>query len=275
MEIGAVEAIPLGSGALRLRLGSPARSVVCKLAAEREAALYRAGLEPALTGAPALLGQSGPLLFLEDLGDRYPDLSDTDTVTAVYRHLGQMHRRFSGRALPPALGAAVTGAEVGEALAAFPRLAPEAAARLTAGPATLVHGDYHRWNLALDAAGAVRLLDWEHAAAAPPVWDLVLLAPGEPGWDGVPRGGFADLALRVYHAAGPLASLPWPDFLRLQRLARLFAAARLARRYAARAAAAATPGAAAAIAAEAERERQRAEAIAMTLETEQAICKSP
>lgn len=270
--------IPLGARSVRLQLGGGG-SLIGKAAGEREAALYRAGLEPGLTGAPALLWQGGNLLFLEDLGEAYPDLTVPADVTCIYRHLGAMHRRFLGAA-PAATGAGGGGggptpAEVLETLAAFPGLAPEAAARLTAGPPTLVHGDYHRWNLALaggqsgpagpPGAGRVRLLDWEHAAAAPPVWDLTLLAPDEPGWDGVPRGRLAELALRVYHQSGPLAGLAWPDFLRLHRLARLYTAARLARQYAARAAAAATPGAAAALAADAERERRRAGQIARQL----------
>jgi hypothetical protein len=251
------------------------QAAVLKPASPRELALYQAGLDPAATGAPALLGWApGPggtaWLLLEGLPEVFPDLADPAAVTLAFRHLAAFHTAYKGRPPGPATAPGspwlVDAAQVSAVLGAFPEtmcLASEATEQLAGGPTTLVHGDYHRWNLLRQGPG-VRVIDWEQAARAHPVWDLVLLAPEEPGWDGVPRGPMAELALRTYREAGPLSHLPWPSFLRLQRLARLFVAARWARVHEARAAAA-PPGAAAVIREHARREKARVFALASLL----------
>lgn len=207
---------------------------VVKAAGATEARLYREGLDPATTGAPALLGAVGDLLFLEELPETYPDFADPADVVTTYRHLAALHHQQFRR----------TG---------WPDR-----------PETLLHGDYHRWNLLKEGA-RIRVLDWEHAAVGHPILDVTLLAPEEPGWDGVPRGALAELALRTYHAAGPLAHLPWPAFLRLQRLARLYAAARRLGAHLERAAAAG-PGAAEALQAHISDEQARMSALAHLLQ---------
>ncbi|MDF2629410.1 MAG: Phosphotransferase enzyme family, partial [Symbiobacteriaceae bacterium] len=172
-------------------------------------------------------------LLLEALPENFPDFSAPNDVAACYRHLANVHTRFihasrvTNSSLEQTASWAVDQAEIARVLSAFPESRPfaEHAGLLTEGPTTLIHGDYHRWTLIL-GHDRVRVLDWEHAGLAHPIWDLVLLAPEEPGWDGVPRGALATLALQRYYEAGPLARLTWSDFRFRQRLARLFVAAR-------------------------------------------------
>jgi hypothetical protein len=168
------------------------REAVLRRAPPHEIELYRSGTLDAKTGAPACLGWTEEYVLLEALPEHFPNFSVVDDVIRAYTHLAALHQHFRH------------------------------------GAVTLIHGDYHRWNLVLDETG-VRVLDWEHARWGRPIWDLVLLAPEEPGWDGVPRGRLAEVALRTYHAAGPLAGLSWSLFLRLQMQARLIVAARWAR----------------------------------------------
>ncbi len=237
------------------------RSCVLTRARPEELHLYRTVLSPEWTGAPTLLGAVETAvgqqcwLFLERLPERFVNLQDPAEVAGVFRHLGELHRRlvFSPtggrrRGLAPKQPWQASPAEIRRTLQAFPRLAPQAgrtAAALSAGPVTLIHGDYQRWNL-LWLDGRVRVLDWEHAAPAHPIWDLVMLDPEEPGWEGIPEGPLAEAALWAYHRAGPLIRLPWPDFLRLQQLARLVTAARRVLHHRARLATA-PPGAVAVI----------------------------
>jgi hypothetical protein len=278
---GAVAAVrpgPPAGRAHRLTLEGPGGALteaVLKPASAREAALYRDGLDPAATGAPALLGSTHRAgqawLVLEALPEAHPDPGDPAEVARVYRHLGVLHRTH----LEPPPAASLPGSpwllapgEISKVLTALPEtraLAAEAAAALqTPAPVTLVHGDFHRWNQVWQGE-RLRLIDWEHAARAHPVWDLVMLAPEEPGWDGIPRGPLASVALRAYHEAGPLRTLPWPAFLRLQRLARLFVAARWVLTHGARAAEA-PPGVAAVMREYAAGERSRVAALVARLQ---------
>jgi len=235
-------------------------SFVLKRASAHELGLYRSWLSPAATGAPALLGavrwpDGGVWLALQDLPEAHPDLATHSQVVLVFEHLAGLHRRFLGTPAPGAPGPI--------APAALPRLAaglrPSAAmTALWRSPVrTLVHGDYHRGNLVLHD-GRVRVLDWEHGGGGHPVWDLVLLAPEQrTGWDGVPSAGLAEMALQVYHRAGPLAHMPWPDFLAMQQAARLGAALRREALHRRRAAAAPPGPMAAVILAEAQAEAER------------------
>lgn len=255
-----------GSGRVRHLLvtggDGVARPCVLRRAPRRELALYESVLAPGATGAPALLGALAlgaadeAWLLLEALPERFPDFGDPVQVAACYCHLAAIHTH--GRAAPPEGPWAIAAHEIRETLEALPdvaHLAARAAEQLTGEP-TLVHGDYHRWNLLL-VDGQIRVLDWEHASFAPPIWDLVLLAPEEPGWDGAPRGALATHALQTYHEAGPYARLPWDPFLHRQTLARLFVAARWHLTHRARAAALPSGGFRDQIAAYAESELDR------------------
>lgn len=207
-----------------------ARPCVLRRAPQQELALYRSVVTPEATGAPALLGwtQESPAsdvyLLLEALPEQFPDFSSPADVTACYRHLAAIHINVA-RDLSPW---AIYQAEVARVFGAFPESSHFArhAPLLQEGAPALIHGDYHRWNLLLQDHASIRVLDWEHAGLANPIWDLVLLAPEEPGWDGVPRGAMASHALQTYHEAGPFARLAYSDFIFRQRLARLFVAAR-------------------------------------------------
>jgi|GEM_PF-6381043 len=228
-----LEARPTSSATWLLRLlraDGTAEICVAKWASPLEARLYTGGaVTQSEAGAPSLRGAWGRWLFLEQLPEHFPDATDAQQVTAVYHHLGRLHAFFAGRALPDLPGSWTTE-QVRTLLGAFPRVAPHAEQithSLGDGPRTLIHGDYHRWNLILQG-DRVRVLDWEHAAMAHPIFDLTLLAPDEPGWDGVPRASMADAALAAYHAAGPLAHLPWGRFLELHTKTRLVIAARQA-----------------------------------------------
>ncbi|HWI66558.1 MAG TPA: phosphotransferase [Symbiobacteriaceae bacterium] len=216
-----------GSGRVRhlrlTRADGVARPCVLRRAPAREHTLYETWLKDPATGAPALLGAApagdGQVwLLLEGVPEEFPDFTDPTHVTTVYRHLAAMHIHFTDK------GAAAPR-DLEPILAEFSAAHAEKSHLLAGGPTTFVHGDYHRWNLVV-TGGRIRVLDWELAAFAHPVWDLTLLAPEEPGWDGVPRGAGALLALRTYHEAGPLARLSWDEFLYRQRLARLYIAAR-------------------------------------------------
>lgn len=258
---------------LRLRDGAE-RLCILKRTGPWELKLYQSVLTPAETGAPALLGavrKAGPQgcwLFLEPLNEAFVDFAQPDQVALAYRHLAALHRRFAGAPLPAVDNGdspwEISRTEIQAILRTFPRTAPhatEAAQQLTQGPRTLVQGDFHRWNLLLQH-GAIRVVDWEHAAPAHPVWDLVMLAPEEPALEVAPRGALAETALRTYHEQGLLAGLPWPDFLRLQLMARLFVAARWALRHRQRAERAAPGEAADLIATYASAETARVEALA-------------
>lgn len=211
-----------------------ARPCVLRRAPEQELELCRTLATPAATGAPALLGHAPAgtehFLLLEALPEDFPDFSSPVDVAACYRHLAAIHATTvphnSRRHASPW---AIDPCEVARTLSAFPESGRFAhlAPLLQEGFPALIHGDYHRWNLIRQGV-AVRVLDWDQAGLAAPIWDLLLLAPEEPGWDGVPRGALALHALQTYHEAGPLARLPWSDFLFRQRLARLFVAARWA-----------------------------------------------
>lgn len=293
-DMVALTRLPLSPRVERLRLAlrdGTVRECIVRRTDRRELALYRQVLTPAETGAPALLGSLLPVpggtgapesllpepggtggdawLFLELLPEHFLDPADTDHVKAAYHHLGRLHRRFAGRPLPDGLSGgpwALGPADVATVLDAFPgpaRHAAEAAKLLAGPPATLVQGDYHRWNIVL-ADGLVRVLDWEHAAYSHPVWDLVMLEPEGPSTATMPSGAMAETALRTYHAEGPLAHLDWAAFLRLQQTARLFVAARHALAYRARAATA-PPGPAAVIEAHARRAEQQVAALAARL----------
>ena len=257
-----------GSGRVRhLRVTTEdggARPCVLRRAPRRELELYRSWLTPAATGAPALLGAAPAeqpdevWLLLEALPELFPDFSDPDQVAACYRHLALLHERHNGRPRAQNGPWSIATGEIEATLQALPETAhlAQQAHLLTDGPPTLIHGDYHRWNL-LVVNSQVRVLDWEHTSFAAPIWDLVLLAPEEPGWDGAPRGALALHALRTYHEAGPLARLPLHEFLRLQTLARIFVAARWRRIHAAKAQTVAPGGARSQIEACAEAERTR------------------
>lgn len=260
MEV--LERVPLGAVTERLRVRWPDGSVgacVLKRPPAREAALYREGLP----GAPALLGETDEGLLLDSLEEVHPDFADPATVTLVYRQLAAMHRQYAGR--PPVAASLpgspwlISSAEWQTVLAPYGAPLP-----MPSGCVTLVHGDCYRWNL-LAEGSRVWFLDWEYAAATHPVWDLVMLEPEGPGWEGVPCGDLADLALRVYHEEGPLAGLPWTEFSRLHTGARLFVAARRAAQHRERATAAATAGARAVIEAQALAEHKRALALARQL----------
>ncbi len=63
-----------------------------------------------------------------------------------------------------------------------PRADPEAAAALTrlgdalaAQPRRLMHRDFHAWNLHVDPAGRLRVIDFQDAMLGPPVYDLASL----------------------------------------------------------------------------------------------------
>lgn len=239
--------VPLGPRVERV-LG-PSGRFVLKRGVEHELALYRRVATPVATGAPALLGavrwpDGSVWLALEDLLEVHPDLRDSAQVAQVYEHLGLVHRRLrgvDGPAAPGAVGTADLRRELDLAGIHWP-----VSARSGGDPErTLLHGDYHRGNLVLQD-GRVRVLDWEHSGVGHPVWDLLLLAPEEDGWDGAPRGARAVEALQAYHRAGPLAHLPWPDFLAMQQAARLCASLRRAAMHRRRAAAA-PPGPLAAV----------------------------
>lgn len=222
-----IQRFPFGDRVERLRLHLPdGRTLECvvKYGPERELALYRDVLDPNMTGAPRLLGacSARPWFFLEYLPETFPDLSDPGQVDLAFRHLGAVHRGFAGRRPVSAAGRPWPVAR-DEAIGALGNWGPAAQALFQAGPRTLVHGDYHRWNLVVHG-GRVRVLDWEGAHWAHPVWDLALLTPDEPGTDTQPGGAMAEYALRTYHAHGLLSDLPWTELLRLHTLARLFVA---------------------------------------------------
>src|SRR5687767_9287283 len=73
-----------------------------------ELSLYRAVLEPARAGSPALLAaepEQGWLL-LEDLGPAESiDLEDAGAVEAIYRRLAETHLAYAGADLPELTGA--------------------------------------------------------------------------------------------------------------------------------------------------------------------------
>lgn len=280
-RVASLERVPAGERVDRLTLhlaDGPDVTCVCKRASRREREIYGLLLASADLGSPALLGAweiaarpAQCLLFLEEIPEEYPDLAEPTQVTAVFRHLAAIHRRAAGRDLSAAAAPGSpwnAGAEeMRQTLVAFPGLARHAARAaqlLTQGPSTLVQGDYHRWNLALQG-GRVRVLDWEHAGCANPIWDLVMITPDEPAWDGAPAQPLAELALRVYHAEGLLNGLPWHEFRRLHLMARLFVAARWALHHRERAERALPGGGADVIQAHARRELDRVEALSRLL----------
>ena len=243
------------------------RAVPCvaKRTTPWEAAVYRDDLDEEV--APRLLGtapaEAGVWLFLGLVRGEHPDFGTEAGAAEAYAALGRLHRRFARPHPAPPTGHArwcVTAAQVRGALraaGAAPALVAEAAAWLAGGPATLVHGDFHRWNL-LKSGHRLLLLDWEHAAVTHPIWDLVLAAPEEEtGRDHLPCGRPAEAALRAYHGAGPLAHLSWRRFQRLHALARLFVAARWAAHHEAAALRAPSPAAADVVLAYAGAERRR------------------
>jgi hypothetical protein len=266
-RVGVLQRIPCADRVERLTLAMPDGKVlfcIWKRSTLREARLYRRYLTPARTGAPRLMGlwldheERAPWLFLEELGAPPIDFTSAAAVTDAYHHLAAMHHRFRGAVLPLPTSwhfRKVRAVLTIGGLAA--ELINEMLKALCAVPPTLVHGDYHRWNLLRDGA-RVRVLDWEHATRSHPLWDLLLLAPEESGPDAAPLGKIATLALRAYHEAGPLSYLPWYAFLRLQRTARLYRAHHRCMIHTDRACGALSPGAAAVISAHADRERQRA-----------------
>jgi len=249
-----------------------ARPCVLRRAPLREWKLCQSYLNPAATGAPTLLGAAPAdrpeeaWLLLEALPELFPDFSDADQVAACYRHLAQLHLRHIGDDHTAEGPWALSTQEIEAALERFPETThlTHQARLLTDGPATLVQGDYHRWNILL-VENRVRVLDWEHASFAPPIWDLALLAPEEPGWDGAPRGAMALHALVTYHEAGPLARLPFHRFLYLQTLARIAIAARWAHIHATKAGTLPPGGARSQVEAYAQTERARAANLAAHL----------
>lgn len=181
----------------------------------REIAMYRDVL-PAVTGPPAYYGHhTGPatgrrLLVVEhveglelcDVGDpgiwhaaarwlgRFHATTDLATAAAVplVRHTAASYRRWTvradcaGRRLPPA-----RRRDLDHVLAVYQRVA---IGRLTAAPATLLHGELYPSNIVvggarldgtLDPAG-VRIcpVDWETAGQGPALLDLAALTTG--GW---------------------------------------------------------------------------------------------
>jgi Ser/Thr protein kinase RdoA (MazF antagonist) len=235
------------------------RTVMAKLrgrSGDREVLAYLHLLDPAVTCSPALAGalpESG-WLFLDELPGQELSMAAADQVRAAYETLGRIHRRFFGAAerllLSPAGDAlrssertAVTASEyrlaferaeaaLAEAGIALPLLAMAnaVAERLAATGSTLVHGDFHAGNLRWDGE-RVYVADWEACAVGTPLHDLAWLEDGHPGAGppppGLPRGPLTELALQVYHEAGPLDRLSQDEFRLAQRCARLWEQIRL------------------------------------------------
>jgi aminoglycoside phosphotransferase (APT) family kinase protein len=155
-------------------------------------AVQRLELAPRLLAAPRGAGSRPVLLLMEAAPGAPPDWTDEGALEGSMRAIAELHRR-------------------------------------TARPdgTVLCHGDLHRANLLWDGRRAT-LLDWALARRERPLWDLARFWPWataagprqggtgptcalSPGCD-LPTGEAALTALRVYHRAGPLAHLSWPEF---------------------------------------------------------------
>lgn len=242
---------------IRVRRASGERHVVIaklggRRGTNREMLAYQHLLAPEKTCSPRLLGAVQPenWLFLEEIAGHAPAPDDPGQVQALFESLAAVHRRCASEAprllrgfAAPALRASprttltltdyATGflrahtalRQVGIALP-LGQQAERVARRLHGTGLTLVHGDLHLGN-ALLTDQQTYLLDWEDCGVGSPLHDLVYLEPEEGGWPGAPQGEMAWFALRIYHESGPLAHLPWEEFLLAQRSARLWDRLRL------------------------------------------------
>lgn len=241
-QVTGVEPVPVSERVTRLLLsladGTQFPCVV-KTASTRELLLYEQILTPEETGAPQFIGgyrwpdEETCYLFLECLPEQFLDPESSTDVVSAYRFLGELHRYWAARPqpdLPAGSPWEITPADIESALESFPRLASHAAEVAEAfgkGPRTLIHGDYYRWNVLVDDE-LVRVLDWEHATFSHPLWDVVLLTPDRSHRESQLGGAMAELALRVYHGHGPFADMPFPEFDKLHRMARIALSARRA-----------------------------------------------
>ncbi len=247
-------------------------SFVMKRATHRELWVYRHVLAP--DDGPALVGASGRRLRLAYLPGEHPDITDPAKAAEAYRWLGALHRRHAGldvpelRRRPPGMVWPAPAWRIARTLAGAGMGREKASAlakALAGGPRTLVHGDFHRWNLVC-AEGGLRALDWEHAACAHPVWDLLLLAPEGGAREDIPCGAAAVAALQAYHSHGLLTEMAYSQMVELQAGARAFVALERAAR-ARRRAAEMPAGPAAVLCAHADRDEAEARDLLTALGT--------
>lgn len=182
--------------------------IICKrvvakagTAPSREVQVYRRLLAGGGLCAPVCYATFGDdWLFLEDVGRRRLDgcayeaweraacwlarMHATWTGRqAELRHLDCLHEHDAGFVQTQAAGARTAVAQRASA-AALARLdrrlvdLETLTASVTALPRTLVHGDVSGHNVAVQAQGVIRPLDWEWAAIGGGAWDLVKLSAG-------------------------------------------------------------------------------------------------
>lgn len=218
--------------------GLPTRCVV-KRSSRWELTAYRRWVPRGL--APPLLGWAGtksaPWLFLKEVDGDHPDWARKEQVEQVWRAAGELHSHSltARRQIPPGtpripllirgLGSRAAQRMLLELTqTALPApLRADAQSIIQPEWAVLVHGDLHRENL-LTQGERLYMLDWEGAALAHPIWELLFLDTFSDGWEGFPRGEAALHGVRTYHRAGPLGHLTWDRLIRLQRLAQLLLA---------------------------------------------------
>jgi aminoglycoside phosphotransferase (APT) family kinase protein len=142
----------------------------------------RLDLAPRLLAPPLTSEAEKSLLLMAEAPGAPPDWTNESALVGVTEAIAELHRR-------------------------------------TARPdgTVLCHGDLHRANLLWDGRRAI-LLDWALARRDGPLADLARLWPWAPSGGSIdrgcdlPTGEAAGLALALYHRAGPLAHLSWPEF---------------------------------------------------------------
>jgi len=166
----------------------------------REVLIYRRLLAGGLFGAPALYAsvhdeaRERYWLFVEDLGESTLEDGDVEDWLSAARWLAALHGENSGRedelrslgclgehglrfyrTLAAKARQNLTLAGAADALARFEELMrgyESIVNSLVGRPRTLVHGDLGPHNVALQAGGRIRPVDWEWAAVGPGAWDL-------------------------------------------------------------------------------------------------------